>query len=58
MPRVLRALRTSASPRLLLDQQTLAAAANETGAFAAFWGQLLATYGRLHLCEVVTLDAG
>lgn len=31
---------------------------NEMGAFAAFWAQLLDSYGQLHLFEVVTLDAG
>jgi hypothetical protein len=56
--RVMRALRTSARPRLFLDQHTLGAAENEMGAFAAFWAQLLETYGRLDLVEVVTLDAG
>lgn len=56
--RVIRALLTSARPRVFLDQRTLAAAENEMGAFAAFWAQLLQTYGRLHLFELVTLDAG
>jgi hypothetical protein len=56
--RVIRALLTSARPRLFLDQHTMGAAENEMGAFAAFWAQLLQTYGRLSLFEVVTLDAG
>jgi hypothetical protein len=56
--RVLLALLTSARPRLFLDQRTLVAAENEMGAFAAFWAQLLQTYGRLHLFELVTLEAG
>jgi hypothetical protein len=56
--RVMRALLTSARPRLFLDQRTLTAAENDMGAFAAFWAQLLDSYGRLHLFEVVTLDAG
>ena len=56
--RVVRALLTSARPRILLDQRTLAADENEMGAFTAFWAQLCQTYGRLHLFEVVTLDAG
>lgn len=56
--RVMRALLTSARPRVFLDQHTLGAAENEMGAFAAFWAQLLETYGRLDLFEVVTLDAG
>jgi hypothetical protein len=56
--RVMRALLTSARPRLFLDQCTLGAAENEMGAFAAFWAQVLRTYGRLHLFELVTLDAG
>jgi hypothetical protein len=56
--RVLRALLTSARPRLFLDQRPLGAAENEMGAFAGFWAQLLQTYGQLPLVEVVTLDAG
>jgi Transposase DDE domain len=56
--RVIRALLTSARPRLFLDQRTLGAAENEMGALAGFWAQLLQTYGRLKLFEVVTLDAG
>jgi hypothetical protein len=56
--RVMRALLTSARPRLCLEQRPLTAAENEMGAFAAFWDHLLQTYGRLHLFEVVTLDAG
>lgn len=56
--RVMRGLLTSARPRLFLDQRTLGAEENEMGAFAAFWAQLLQTYGRLALWEVVTLDAG
>jgi len=56
--RVLRALLTSARPRLFLEHRTLAAEEHELGAFAAFWAQLLQTYGRLHLFELVTLDAG
>jgi hypothetical protein len=56
--RVLRALLTSARPRLFLDQRTLGAEEHEMGAFAAFWAQLLQTYGRLHLCALVTLEAG
>ncbi len=56
--RGMRALLTSACPRLFLDQGTLGAEENEMGAFAAFWVQLLQTYGRLGLWEVVTLDAG
>jgi len=56
--RVLRALLTSARPRVFLDHRTLGAEENEIGAFAAFWAQLLQPYGRLSLWEVVTLDAG
>jgi hypothetical protein len=56
--RVMRALLTSASPRLFLDQRPLAAEEKAMGAFAASWGQLLDTYDRLRLFEVVTLDAG
>jgi Transposase DDE domain len=56
--RVVRALLTSARPRLFLDQRPVAAAENEMGAFAAFWAQVLDTYGRLPLFDVVTLDAG
>jgi len=56
--RVLRALLTSARPRVFLEHRTLGAEENEIGAFAAFWAQLLQPYGRLSLWEVVTLDAG
>ncbi len=56
--RVQRALLTSARPRIFLEQRTRGAGENERGAFAAFWLQLLQTYGRLELWEVVTLDAG
>jgi hypothetical protein len=54
--RVIRALLTSACPQLFLDQRMLGAAENEMGACAAFWAQLLQTYGRLKLFEVVTLN--
>jgi hypothetical protein len=56
--RGLRARLPSARPRLVLEQWTLAVEENEMGAFAAFWAQLLPTYGRLGLWEVITLDAG
>jgi hypothetical protein len=56
--RVMWGLLTSARPRLFLDHRTLGAEENEMGAFAAFWAQLLQTYGRLALWEVVTLGAG
>lgn len=57
-PRVVRAWRTRARPRIFLDQRPLAADEKELGAFTAFWAQLCQTSGRLHLCEVVPLDAG
>jgi hypothetical protein len=54
----MRALLSRARPRLFLEQRTLGAKENELGAFAAFWAQLLQTYGQLHLFALVTLDAG
>lgn len=58
VPRVVRALLTSARPRICLEQRTLAADEHEMGAFTAFGAPLCQRYGRLHLCEVVTLAAG
>ena len=56
--RVMRALLTSARPRVVLEHRTLGAEENEIGAVAAFWAQLLQTSGRLARWEVVTLEAG
>jgi len=58
LARSLRAVLTSAEARPCLDQVAIGARTNEMGSFAAFFGDLMATYGAGDLFEIITVDAG
>jgi len=56
--RVLRAVLVTALTKPCIDQQPIAAATNDMGAFPAFFEGLMADYGRSELFEAISADAG
>lgn len=56
--RVLRAVLVTAPTKPCIDQQPIAAATNDMGAFPAFFEGLMADYGRSDLFEAISADAG
>ncbi len=56
--RVLRAVLVTALTKPCIDQQPIAAATNDMGAFPSLWAGVLEAYGRSDLFEVVSADAG
>ena len=56
--RVLRAVLVTAPTKPCIDQQPIAAATNDMGAFPTLWAGVLEAYGRSNLFDVVSADAG
>lgn len=56
--RVVNATLISSTAAVCIDQMPIPADTNDMGVFPAFFADLMATYGRANLFEVVTTDAG